>query len=133
MAGWAGGGRGVGSWRAKGAAEQGEIGTGGRGCVVAGHPDEDQSRRFESAASPAVGALQQATRSVPIVFVTVVDPVGAGIVPNLARPGGNTTGFTLFEHAVSGKWLELLKEIAPGVTRVSVIRDPNRAPVGRRS
>jgi putative ABC transport system substrate-binding protein len=76
-----------------------------------------------SAATPAVGALQQATRTVPIVFVTVVDPVGAGIVPNLARPGGNTTGFTLFEYVIGGKWLEQLKEIAPGVMRVAVLRD----------
>jgi putative tryptophan/tyrosine transport system substrate-binding protein len=77
-----------------------------------------------ASASPAVGALQQATRTVPIVFVNTVDPVGAGFVSNLARPGGNTTGFTLFEYAVSGKWLELLKEIAPSVTRVGVLREP---------
>jgi putative ABC transport system substrate-binding protein len=82
-----------------------------------------------ASASPGVGALQQVTRTVPIVFVTVVDPVGAGIVPNLARPGGNTTGFTLFEYAISGKWLEQLKEIAPGVTRVAVLRD-SASPAG---
>jgi putative tryptophan/tyrosine transport system substrate-binding protein len=76
-----------------------------------------------ASASPGVTAVQQATRTLPVVFVTVVDPVGAGIVPNLARPGGNTTGFTLFEYAVSGKWLEQLKEIAPRVTRVAVLRD----------
>jgi putative ABC transport system substrate-binding protein len=75
-------------------------------------------------ASPPVAALQQATRSVPIVFVGVVDPVGAGFVDSLARPGGNATGFTLFEYGISGKWLELLKQIAPGVTRVAVLRDP---------
>src|SRR5262249_16257973 len=75
----------------------------------------------------SVAALQQATRSVPIVFVTVVDPVGAGFVANLAQPGGNATGFTVFEYSMSGKWLELLKEIAPGVTRVVVLRDPTVA------
>jgi len=74
--------------------------------------------------SPAVAALQQATRSIPIVFVIVIDPVGAGFVASLARPGGNTTGFTLFEYGIGAKWLELLKEIAPGVTRVAVLRDP---------
>jgi ABC-type uncharacterized transport system substrate-binding protein len=62
-----------------------------------------------------VGPLQQATHAVPIVFVQVIDPVGAGIVSTLARPGGNTTGFTVFEYGMSGKWVELLKEIAPGV------------------
>jgi putative ABC transport system substrate-binding protein len=70
-----------------------------------------------------VGALMQATRSVPIVFPGVVDPVGAGFVDSLARPGGNATGFLLFEYGLGGKWLELLKEIAPGVTRVVVLRD----------
>jgi len=68
--------------------------------------------------------LLQTTRTVPIVFVIVVDPVGAGFVASLARPGGNATGFTAFEYGVSGKWLELLKEVAPGVTRVAVLRDP---------
>ena len=68
--------------------------------------------------------LLQASRAVPIVFVVVVDPVGAGFVASLARPGGNATGFTLFEYGLSGKWLELLKQIAPGVTRVAVLRDP---------
>jgi putative ABC transport system substrate-binding protein len=72
----------------------------------------------------AVPPLLQATRTVPIVFVQVVDAVGAGFVDNLARPGGNATGFTSFEYGLSGKWLELLKQIAPGVTRVGVIRDP---------
>src|SRR6516165_10595372 len=67
--------------------------------------------------------VAQATRTVPIVFVTVVDPVGAGYVESLARPGGNITGFSLFEYGLSGKWPELLKEIAPGVTRVAVLRD----------
>jgi putative ABC transport system substrate-binding protein len=68
--------------------------------------------------------LLQATRTVPLVFVHATDPVGAGFVDSLARPGGNATGFTLFEYGISGKWLELLKQIAPGVTRVAVIRDP---------
>jgi putative tryptophan/tyrosine transport system substrate-binding protein len=71
-----------------------------------------------------VAPLLQATRTVPIVFVIVIDPVGAGFVTSLARPGGNATGFTMFEYGLSGKWLELLKQIAPGVTRVAVLRDP---------
>ena len=69
-------------------------------------------------------ALQQATRTVPIVFAQSIDPVGAGFVDSLARPGGNTTGFIQFEYSLSGKWLELLKEIAPRVTRVGVLREP---------
>jgi putative ABC transport system substrate-binding protein len=73
--------------------------------------------------SPALAALQQVTRTVPIVFASVVDPVGGGFVANLARPGGNITGFTLFEYGLSGKWPELLKQIAPGVTRAAVLRD----------
>jgi len=76
-----------------------------------------------AASSPVLAALQQATRTVPIVFVTVIDPVGSGFVDSLARPGGNTTGFLLFEYSLSGKWLELLKQIAPNVTRVAVFRD----------
>jgi putative ABC transport system substrate-binding protein len=71
-----------------------------------------------------VAPLLQATRTVPIVFAVVIDPVGGGFVDSLARPGGNATGFTLFEYGMSGKWLELLKEIAPRVTRVAVLRDP---------
>jgi putative ABC transport system substrate-binding protein len=70
-----------------------------------------------------VGPVLQATRTVPIVFPNVVDPVGAGFVDSLARPGGNATGFLLFEYSLGGKWLELLKQIAPGVTRVAVLRD----------
>ena len=71
-----------------------------------------------------VAPLLQATRTVPVVFVLVPDPVGAGFVDSLARPGGNATGFVQFDYGISGKWLELLKEIAPGVTRVAVLRDP---------
>jgi ABC-type uncharacterized transport system substrate-binding protein len=74
--------------------------------------------------SAATAVLLQATRSVPIVFTDVPDPVGAGFVDSLARPGRNATGFMLFEYGMSGKWLELLKEIAPGLTRVAVLRDP---------
>src|SRR5216684_451345 len=74
-----------------------------------------------------VAPLLQATRTVPIVFALVIDPVGAGFVDSLARPGGNATGFTIFEYGMSGKWLELLKGIAPGVTRVAVLRDPTIA------
>jgi putative tryptophan/tyrosine transport system substrate-binding protein len=77
-----------------------------------------------ASASASVAALQQVTRSVPIVFTNVIDPVGAGFVLSLSRPGGNTTGFSAFEYSVSGKWLELLKQIAPNVTRVAVLRDP---------
>jgi len=74
--------------------------------------------------SPAVAALQQRTRTIPIVFAQVVDPVSAGFVENLARPGGNITGFVSLDYAFGAKWLELLKEIAPRVSRVGVLRDP---------
>jgi ABC-type uncharacterized transport system substrate-binding protein len=74
-------------------------------------------------ATPAVAALQQATRTLPIVFVSVIDPVGANVVESLSHPGGNVTGFTLFEYSISAKWLELLKELAPTLTRVAVVRD----------
>jgi putative tryptophan/tyrosine transport system substrate-binding protein len=77
-----------------------------------------------ASASANVAALQRITRSVPIVFANVVDPVGAGFVASLARPGGNITGFLAFEYSLSGKWLELLKEIAPNLTRAAVLRDP---------
>jgi putative ABC transport system substrate-binding protein len=97
--------------------------------------DADSSRRYAAelvglapdvilASAAAVGALQQTTRTIPIVFVTVIDPVGAGFVESLAHPSGNITGFSLFEYTLSGKWLELLKEIAPSVTRAAVLRDP---------
>ena len=75
------------------------------------------------ASGSAAAPLLQATRTVPIVFVIIPDPVGAGLVDSLARPGGNATGFMQFEYSLSGKWLELLKEIAPGVTRAGVFRD----------
>src|SRR5499433_911711 len=75
-------------------------------------------------ASASVAALQQASRNAPIVFANVIDPVGAGFVTSLAQPGGNVTGFTAFEYGISGKWLELLKEIAPHMTRAAVLRDP---------
>ena len=100
-----------------------------------GAGDADRTRRYAAelvalapdvilaTGSPPVAALQQATRSAAIVFADVGDPVGQGFVETLARPGGNTTGFMLFEYAMGGKWLELLKEIAPGVTRAAVLRD----------
>jgi len=77
--------------------------------------------------SAGIGAALQATRTVPIVFAVVADPVGAGFVNSLARPGGNATGFTNFEYGVGGKWLALLKELVPDLKRVAVIRDPTTA------
>ena len=82
-----------------------------------------------AAGSETTAALREATRTLPIVFVAVSDPVGAGYVASLARPGGNVTGFTFVEYGMSGKWLELLKEIAPRVTRAAILRDPT-LPVG---
>ena len=79
--------------------------------------------------SVTLGPLLEVTHTVPIVFVIVPDPVGGGFVDNLARPGGNATGFMQFEYSLSGKWLELLKQIAPGVTRAAIMRDPT-APTG---
>ena len=76
----------------------------------------------------ALAPMMQATRTIPIVFVQAVDPVGSGFVESLARPGGNITGFTQFEYSLAGKWVELLKQIAPHVTRAAVIRDPTRGP-----
>ena len=73
------------------------------------------------------GMVLQATQNIPVVFVNTADPVGAGFVQSLARPGGNATGFTSFEYSLSGKWIELLKQIAPRVTRVAVLRDPTAA------
>ena len=78
-----------------------------------------------SSGTAVTGPLVQATRTVPIIFVQVADPVGAGFVSSLSRPGGNATGFSVFEYSMSGKWLELLKDIVPGLKRVAVIRDPS--------
>ena len=72
----------------------------------------------------ALRAILQVTRTVPVVFVNVIDPVGAGLVTSLSRPGGNATGFTLYEYGIAGKWLELLKQIAPRVARAAVLRNP---------
>ena len=80
-----------------------------------------------SVGSALVAPLQQATRTIPIVFVNVPDPVGAGFVRSMAHPGGNITGFSNFEYSMGGKWAELLKQIAPHVTRALVIRDPTAA------
>jgi putative ABC transport system substrate-binding protein len=80
-----------------------------------------------TAGSATLGPLLQATRTVPIVFMTVLDPVGAGFVDSLAQPGGNATGFIAFEYGLSGKWLELLKQIVPSLTRVAILRDPATA------
>jgi putative tryptophan/tyrosine transport system substrate-binding protein len=80
-----------------------------------------------ASASPSVAALLRVTRSVPIVFANVIDPVGAGFVTSMARPRGNATGFTAFEYSISGKWLDLLKEITPNLTRVAVLREPSLA------
>jgi putative ABC transport system substrate-binding protein len=74
--------------------------------------------------NPALAALRQETRTIPIVFLTVADPVGSGFIEHLARPGGNITGFTNFEPSIGGKWLELIKEIAPTLTRVAVVLHP---------
>src|SRR5262245_22527129 len=76
------------------------------------------------AVGAAVAPMLQATRTVPIVFVLAIDPVGGGFVGSLSRPGGNATGFMLFEYSLSAKWVEILKQIAPGVTRAAVPRDP---------
>ena len=81
--------------------------------------------------TPALIAVQRETRTIPIIFTQVSDPVGQGIVKNMARPGGNITGFTNYDPAISGKWLELLKEAAPGVTRVAIVFNPKTAPYTR--
>jgi putative ABC transport system substrate-binding protein len=109
-----------------------------------GGGDADLTRRYAAelaALSPdvmlaaggvVVSAMLRASRTVPIIFAQSIDPVGAGIVASLARPGGNATGFTQFEYSLSGKWAELLKEIAPGTRRVGVLRDPaNPAGIGQ--
>ena len=101
-----------------------------------GANDSDRDRKYASelvaiapdvilaAGTLGVAALQKVTRTLPIVFCNVADPVGAGFVDSLARPGGNVTGFSLFEYSISAKWVELLKEIMPGLTRLAVLRDP---------
>ena len=109
-----------------------------------GGGDADLTRRYAAelaalspdvmlaAGGPVVSAMQRASRTVPIVFAQSIDPVGSGIVASLARPGGNVTGFMNFEYGLSGKWSELLKEIAPGTRRVGVMRDPaNPAGIGQ--
>ena len=105
--------------------------------------DNDRSRQYAGelvatspdvivAAGATVFALQRVSRTVPIVFAQSIDPVGAGVVASLARPGGNATGFTQFDYSLAGKWVELLREIAPGVRRVGVFRDPgNPAGIGQ--
>jgi putative tryptophan/tyrosine transport system substrate-binding protein len=80
--------------------------------------------------TPATAALLHETHSIPIVFVGVSDPLGSGLVASIARPGGNVTGFTNFEPSLTGKWIELLKEVAPGIARVAVIFNPKTAPDG---
>lgn len=77
--------------------------------------------------TPAVAPLLEATVTIPIIFVSVIDPVGAGFVASLAQPGGNATGFTIYEYSMGGKWLEVLKEVAPHLTRAAVLRDPGVA------
>jgi ABC-type uncharacterized transport system substrate-binding protein len=77
-----------------------------------------------AATTGAVTAMREAAPTVPVVFVQAIDPVGSGLVASLARPGGNATGFTVYEYAIAAKWLELLKEVVPGVMRVAVVRDP---------
>jgi putative tryptophan/tyrosine transport system substrate-binding protein len=101
-----------------------------------GENDIDRARRYAAelvafapdvilaSGSVSVSALQHVTRTLPIVFAAVGDPVGIGLVDSLARPGGNVTGFMNFEYSLSGKWLELLKQIAPRVTRAAVLRNP---------
>ena len=123
-------------------------GLGELGCAVgrnlridyrwsAGDPDRTRKDATElvalapyvilSTGTPVTAALQQASLSVPIVFAQVPDPVANGFVMSLARPGGNTTGFTTYDYAASAKWVEILREIAPGVTRAAVLRDPTIA------
>jgi len=82
--------------------------------------------------TPATAALQGETRTIPIVFVSVADPVASGIVPRLDRPGGNVTGFASYEAPIGGKWLELLSEIAPGLKRAAIIFNPDTFPVSTR-
>jgi len=104
-----------------------------------GAADDERNRRYAAElvalapdviladTSQTVAALLKATHTIPIVFAGATDPVGAGFVDSLARPGGNTTGFTVFEYSIAGKWLELLRQIAPRITRAAVLRDPTIA------
>ena len=94
--------------------------------MVALHPDV-----LAGGVGPTVAALQQVTRTIPIVFTQSVDPVGSGNVKSLARPGSNATGFTQFEYGLSAKWFELLKEIAPRLARVGVLRESGAAGIGQ--
>ena len=84
-----------------------------------------------SGVGPTTFILQQVTRTIPIVMAQGIDPVGSGYVESLARPGGNITGFIQFEYSLAGKWMELLKEVAPGITRVGVLREPGPAAIGQ--
>ena len=107
--------------------------------------DADKARKYAAelvalapdviltASSLSLAPLLQATRTVPMVFVAIVDPVGTGFINSLSRPGGNATGFMLFDYDLSAKWLELLKEIAPGVTRAAVLRDSAIPPASANS
>src|SRR3954470_849550 len=91
--------------------------------LVASAPDV-----IVTSGSIVVGPMVRATRNIPIVFLQVIDPVGSGLIESMAQPGGNVTGFTQFEYSLAGKWLELLKEIAPNLSRVAVLRDATRGP-----
>src|SRR5262245_64393356 len=90
------------------------------------HPGRQAAASYPRWASP-IASLQQATRTIPIVFMNIADPVGAGLVQSMPHPGGNITGFSNFEYSIGGKWAELLKQIAPQVTRALVLRDPTAA------
>src|SRR5262249_46403693 len=90
--------------------------------LIAAKPDV-----LMASVSPALEALLQVTRTIPIVFTSILDPVGTGLIESLARPGGNATGFTLFEWSISSKWLDLLKQMAPRITRAAVLRNPSSA------
>jgi putative tryptophan/tyrosine transport system substrate-binding protein len=102
----------------------------GRAGVLAKEMVELQPDVILAGATPATAALQRATRTIPIVFVVVSDPVGSGFVASLPRPGANITGFINIEAAMGGKWLELLKEVAPGLRRAAIMLNPDTAPGG---
>src|SRR5690242_17025638 len=86
--------------------------------------------RAQRSSGPAIKALQQETRTIPLIFVEVSDPAGAGVVASLARPGGNTSGFLFYEDSILGKWLGMLKEIAPSLTRIALLGNPKGFPYG---